>query len=301
MTKLITLQLTMFLLMLTGLYLRKKELITDEGKRVLTDLVINVILPANIIKSFLIEFNSSIFRDFLSILLISIGIQIMCTVLSHTLYKKETLPRRRVLQYGIVCSNAGFLGNPLAEGVFGSMGLALASIYLIPMRIVMWSAGISFFTEAPDRKTLAKKVLTHPCIVSAFIGIILMVTQFPLPEFLVSPITALSNCNTAMSMVVVGTILADVDFHNLIDKTMLSYTVLRLVIMPLIVFAACSFLPVDSMVTGVSTLLTAMPAGATTAILASKYDGDAPFATKCVVFTTALSMVTTFLWSIVLV
>ena len=206
-----------------------------------------------------------------------------------------------MLQYGIVCSNAGFLGNPLAEGVFGSMGLSLASIYLIPMRIVMWSAGVSFFTKSPDKKTLFKKVATHPCIVAATIGILLMVTQIPLPGFLVSPITALSNCNTATSMLVVGTILADVDFHNLIDKTMLSYAGLRLILMPLIVFAACSFLPVDHMVTGVATLLTAMPAGATTAILASKYDGDAPFENKCVVFTTALSLITTFLWSIVLI
>ena len=300
MTKLITLQLTMFILMIVGLFLRKKEIITEEGKRCLTDLVINVILPANIIKSFLIEFNSSILMQFLSILLISIGIQILCTFLSNILYKKETAPRRKVLQYGIVCSNAGFLGNPIAEGVFGSMGLSLASIYLIPMRIVMWSAGISFFTESPDRKTLIKKVVTHPCIVAAMIGILLMVTQFPLPGFITSPITALSNCNTAASMLVVGTILADVNFKNLIDKTMLSYTGLRLILMPLIVFTACTFLSVDSMVKGVATLLTAMPAGATTAILASKYNGDAPFATKIVVFTTALSLITTFLWGIIL-
>ena len=300
MTKLITLELTMFLLMITGLFLRKKEIITAEGKRVLTDLVINLILPANIIKSFLIEFNHSVFLNFLSILLISIGIQVLCTFLSHTLYKKESSSRRKVLQYGIVCSNAGFLGNPIAEGVFGSMGLSLASIYLIPMRIVMWSAGVSFFTEAPDKKTLVKKVVTHPCIVAAYVGIILMLTQLNLPDFLVSPLTALSNCNTAMSMIVVGTILSDMDFHNFIDKTMLSYGVLRLILMPLIVFAACSLLPVDGTVKGVSTLLTAMPAGATTAILASKYDGDAPFATKIVVFTTVLSLITTFLWSIVL-
>jgi predicted permease len=43
-----------------------------------------------------------------------------------------------------------------------------------------------------------------------------------------------------------------------------------------------------------------MPAGATTAILASKYDGDAIFATKCVVFSTVMSLASTFVWSIVL-
>lgn len=300
MEKLLTLQLTMFLLILIGLFLRKKDIITAEGKRCMTDLVINLILPANIIKSFLIEFNSTIFMNFLSILLISIGIQILCTFLSHLLYKKETAPRRKVLQYGIVCSNAGFLGNPIAEGVFGSTGLSLASIYLIPMRIVMWSAGVSFFTESPDKKTLFKKVLTHPCIVAAGIGILLMLFQIPLPGFVTSTIGTLSNCNTALSMIIIGTILADVDFRTMIDKTLISYCGLRLILLPLLVFTACSFLPVDSTVKGVATLLTAMPAGATTAILAAKYNGDAPFATKCVVLSTALSLVTTFLWSLVL-
>jgi predicted permease len=290
----------MFLLMLVGLILRKKDIITVKGKQCLTDLIIDVILPANIIKSFLIEFNRKILLNFLTIFLISIGIQIFCTFLSRVLYKKEGSDRRKVLQYGIICSNAGFLGNPIAEGVFGSMGLSLASIYLIPQRIVMWSAGISYFTESPDRKTLIKKVLTHPCIVAAILGILLMVSQLQLPECVVSTISSLSNCCTALSMVVIGTILSDVDFRTMVDKTVVSYTILRLIGIPLVVFFVCRILSIDSLITGVSTLLAAMPAGATTAILASKYDGDAIFATKCVVFSTVMSLASTFVWSIVL-
>lgn len=300
MKELVNLQLMMFLLMLVGLVLRKKEIITAEGKKCLTDLIIDVILPANIIKSFLIEFNHKILLNFLTIFLISIGIQLFCTFLSHVLYRKEGSDRRKVLQYGIICSNAGFLGNPIAEGVFGSMGLSLASIYLIPQRIVMWSAGISYFTESPDRKTLVKKVITHPCIVAAILGIILMITQITLPVCVEKTITSLSNCCTAMSMVVIGTILSEVDLKSMADKTVLSYTVLRLVLIPAVVYGACRILPVDSLVTGVSTLLAAMPAGATTAILASKYDGDAIFATKCVVFSTVMSLASTFLWSVIL-
>lgn len=300
MKELLNLQLTMFAMMFVGLILRKMNIITIEGKKCITDLVINVILPANIIKSFMIEFNREIFWNFFSILMISIGVQILCTFLSRILYRKESSDRRKVLQYGIVCSNAGFLGNPIAEGVFGSMGLSLASVYLIPMRIVMWSAGVSYFTESPDKKTLVKKVMTHPCIVAVFIGIFLMLSQITLPGFLTSSIVSLSNCNTAMSMIVIGTILSEVDFKTMIDKTVLSYSFLRLCILPLIVFVVTMFLPVDSLVRGVATLLTAMPAGATTAILAAKYDGDAIFATKCVVFSTVLSLATTFVWSIVL-
>lgn len=301
MKELLDLQLMMFLLMITGLVLRRMNIITIEGKKCLTDLIIDVILPANIIKSFLIEFNHRILMNFLTIFLLSVGIQIFCTFLSHVLYRKEDSGRRKVLQYGIICSNAGFLGNPIAEGVFGSMGLSLASIYLIPQRIVMWSAGISYFTESPDRKTLFKKVITHPCIVAAITGIILMVTQFPLPGFVERTIGSLSSCCTAMSMVVIGTILSDVDFRHLADKTVLSYTVLRLVLIPAVVYVACLFLQTDGLVTGVSTLLAAMPAGATTAILAAKYDGNAIFASKCVVFSTVMSLISTFVWSVILI
>lgn len=57
----------------------------------------------------------------------------------------------------------------------------------------------------------------------------------------------------------------------------------------------------DPLVTGVSVLLAAMPAGATTSILASKYDSDPEFATKLVVFSTLISMITTPVWSVLLV
>ena len=51
---LMNLQLMMFLEIGIGWYLRKKNLITEEGKKVLTDLVIDLILPCNIIQSFII-------------------------------------------------------------------------------------------------------------------------------------------------------------------------------------------------------------------------------------------------------
>ena len=42
-----------------------------------------------------------------------------------------------MLQYCTLVSNGGFLGNPVAEGVYGDMGLLYASLFLIPMRVVM--------------------------------------------------------------------------------------------------------------------------------------------------------------------
>lgn len=294
------LQLTMFLMILTGLVLKRLNIITEDGKVSLTDLVIYVVLPCNIIRSFMINFSSSILKNFGTIFIISVLIQAGCYLLGKTIYVKCRPERRKVLQYATVCSNAGFLGNPIAESVFGTMGLTLASIFLIPQRTVMWSAGIATFTESPDRKTLVKKVLTHPCIVAVFIGLTLMFTRLQLPGVIDTSVKNLSNCCTALSMIVIGTILADVDFKALVDKTIIYFTILRLLLLPVAVWIGCIMFRTDPLVAGVAVILTAMPAGTTTGILASKYNGDAEFAAKCVIFSTIASLVSTPIWSLIL-
>ena len=59
---LVNLQLMMFIEIGIGWYLRKKGLITEEGKKVLTDLVIDLILPCNIIQSFMIDMDKEILK-----------------------------------------------------------------------------------------------------------------------------------------------------------------------------------------------------------------------------------------------
>ena len=299
-TKLLNLQIMMFLMMATGVFLRKKNIITLEGKKVLTDLVIDLILPCNIIASFCIEFSPEILKRCGQVFVISCLIEVVCTFLATHIYKKFPKGKRMVLQYGTICSNAGFLGNPLTEGIYGSMGLLYASIYLIPQRIIMWSAGVSFFTESPDKKTLVKKMVTHPCIVACMIGIIVMGLQITLPDFLFDTINNIGKCTTAITMILIGAILSEADLKTMVTKTTAAFSLLRLIIIPLMVFAGCLLTRMSMLVTGVSVVLAAMPAGTTTAILAVKYNGDEEFATKCVVLTTLLSMIMVPIWCLVI-
>lgn len=299
-SRLLNLQGMLFLLVAAGVVLRKKGILPEGAKAILTDLVIYLILPCNIINSFFIEFNLEILKGFAVILTIASLIQIGCLMFAKVFYNREPESRKKVLQYGTVCSNAGFMGNPIAEGVYGAEGLMYASIFLIPQRIVMWSAGVSYFTESPDRKTVVKKVLTHPCIIAVYIGLVLMITRLPLPAFLQNTIRSVGSCTTTMSMVLIGAILAEVEPGSILDWGIVKYAAIRLFLLPLLVYVSCRAFHVKPLLAGVSVLLTGMPAGSTTAILASKYDGDYIFATKCVVVTTLLSLVTIPLWCMVL-
>ena len=234
------------------------------------------------------------------VLLMAVLAQVVSFLLSRLLYRRFDAGEKCVYQYATVCSNSGFMGNPLAEGVFGEMGLLYASIFLIPQRIVMWTAGVSSFQKTESGKTAYRKILTHPCMIATYIGMVILVFQLPLPGILEDTILSFSNCCTAMTMVYIGTILTDVDFRELFGKHQIFFAVIRLCLIPALVCCICRLCGMDALVTGVSTLLSATPAGSTTSLLAAKYGADEKAAARCVVFTTALSAVTIPVWSVFL-
>lgn len=290
----------MFLIIGIGVILRKTGIITDSGKKSITNLILYAVLPGNIIKAFCTDLGKDAINKFFVILIIAILIQVLSLIISYSCYRKMPKNETPIYQYATVCSNSGFIGNPLAEGVFGSLGLIYASVFLIPQRIVMWTAGVSFFNTTDDRKSAYKKIVTHPCMVATYIGLIIMCFHIQLPVILMKTVTSLSNCCTALTMLYMGFILADISFKNIVELKTLYYCLIRLVGIPLLVYAFCFIFAIDPLVTGVCVLLSAMPAGSTTALLASKYNADEKCATKCVVLSTLLSLGSIPVWSMFL-
>ena len=300
METLVTLQITIFLLVAVGFVLKRIHIVGPQGQKNINDMVIYVILPCNILRAFLDSPAENGFLSYLEVLIISVFIQAFCVIYGKIAFRKEPEGRQKCLRYGTICSNAGFLGNPIAEGVYGAEGLMLASIYLIPQRIMMWSSGLAVFSGTSDKKQTIKKVLTHPCILACILGIMFMLADIQFPPELDGMVTAVGNCNTAMSMMVIGMILADINIRDFWDKTVVKYTIHRLIIIPAAVYAVCRFLPLDRTAFGICVLLAAMPAGATTSILAEKYEMEPAFATKMVIFSTLLSLPTICIWSLLL-
>lgn len=279
----------MFLLMGTGFVLRKLNIIDGKGRAYLTTLLIDLILPCNIIHAFMIEMNGEILRATFWVLIIASVIQIFSWLLGKVIFFKAADSRRRVMQYATMCSNAGFMGNPVVEGIFGAQGLLYASIYLIPLRFFMWSAGLSCFTRTSLKDTL-KKLAVHPCIIAVWIGFAVMLSQITLPSAISRTIGYISDCNLPVSIIVIGTILAEVSLKNIINFDSIWFCIVRLIILPLLVLVLCMALHMDTLVTGVCVTLTSMPAGSTTAILAEKYGGDYAYASEIILLSSVLSL-----------
>ena len=290
----INLQIQIFFMALVGFVLGRKKVLDARTRGHLTDLVLMIALPCSIIGSFQMELSAQILSATLSVLLISIAIQGLYWIWNHLFYRHESEDRRICLKYATMVSNAGFIGMPVSAAVYGPTGLLYASVFLLPQRIFMWSYGLSMFTDV-DGREVVKKVLTHPCIVSIFIGMALMVLYtcgIHLPQALDDTISALGACSTPLSMMLTGAILSDVNLRELFQKQVLLFSLYRLIILPLIVLALLLWLPLDPLSMKVSVLLTAMPAANTTVMLAGKYDRDPAFASELVMTSTLLSLFT---------
>ena len=131
---LLTLQGTLFLLMLLGAYLTKKGVITKEGKRCLTDLVVYVILPCTIFKSCFVDTGTNFAAVGALLLLLSLVIEVGSLFFNQVLYRRYSGEKRKVLQYGTLVPNSGFLGTPIAEGVYHDLGVFWNKLFHGPGR-----------------------------------------------------------------------------------------------------------------------------------------------------------------------
>lgn len=295
----LNMQFMMFLLVTIGFIIRKRGIVNTEGRMNMIDLCINLTLPFNVLNSFMREWDWDLFKACGIILLLSIGFNAISVFFSSILYKKKDAQQQKPLKYGTIVSNSGFLGNPMVEGIYGSDGLLYAALFMLPVRIVMWTVGIATFLKGKNDK-LWKNILTHPCIVAIYAGVIIMVCGIQFPTFVEKTITGISNCNTPFSMMLVGMMLAEVKPKGLIDKMMVFYTAVRLLVIPAVVFVITAFLPIDAMLRGITVILAGMPAPITTALLSAKYGGDEKYATGMVFLSTILSLITLPLWCLIL-
>lgn len=289
--KMVDVQTVLFIYMAVGFGCRKAGIFNDVARDKLTDFVVFVTLPCMIFESFNMAFSLESLKQGALALLIAVGMSCVALLLGKVLYNRFPYEEKSILQYGTLVSNSGFAGLPVVSGAYGDEGLFLGSLFIIPTRILMWSAGISLFTRA-DAKQAVKKVLLNPGIIAVEVGLVRMLFQIPLPHFVDTAVDNLGGCTSPMAMALVGAILVDVPLKTVFNLKSFYLVAVRQFLLPGICLAALRLLHVDPLTIGVSVVITGMPIGSTTAILAQKYVADAKFASKCVFISTLTSLVT---------
>ena len=291
----IQMQIVMFLFMMIGYIIRKKSLFSEQGRKDLVNFCLYVTLPFNIFASFFIEWEWGMIKSFIFVILLSSSYCLISVLSSILFYRRVEDGKRKPLRYGTIVSNGGFLGNPVIEGIYGSVGVFYASVFMIPVRIVMWSVGTSCFMKEKEGNVL-RKVATHPCLLAVYFGMIVLLTGVSLSSPVQKVVTGISMCNTPISMMLVGMMLSEMKPKGILDKSMMIYAGVRLMLIPAILFVGTSFLTIPKLLQGVAVIISGMPAPITTALLSAKYGANEKYGTGMIFVSTILSLFTLPFW-----
>ena len=120
--KIISLQLEIFIIIIIiGYIFARKGIITKEVRKKLTDIVIDLILPCAIIKSFMMKLTPEIIRDTVIIFIVSFVIQLSYSVFNRIFYNRFDDSKAIILKYATIVSNAGFMGLSIVESIYGKL------------------------------------------------------------------------------------------------------------------------------------------------------------------------------------
>lgn len=291
--QMLDLQLSTLIYLGIGVFAYKKEMITDENRNQLISLILNILMPALVFNSFR-DVNSDILKTGLLALIGSTFIYTFYALLGRYAYPRIEESKRRVLDYATLVNNAGLAGQPLSLSMYGNIGALYASIFLIPHRIFMWSLGIKILEGDENSKegpSTLGKLLRNPSIIAVFFGLARGLLRIEIPTFLDRSIMTMASIVSPFSRIIIGSIIATISIHSLFEKGVLRYTIIRLFIIPLTVLSLSKMIGLDETLIGVFTIMSSMPAGTTTALLAADYDLDESYASKIVFVTTMLSII----------
>lgn len=278
--------------MVTGIALRKIRILTDELVSGLTRLLLNLTMPCMILFSFSLPYSHAMLAGAAIVLIASTAIHLGLILIGTIIYRGFKPATRHVLQFSTVFSNCGFVGYPVAQGVFGTLGVFYTSIFTVPFNILMWSYGILLFTGEKNPKALMRNLVNAPTIAIAA-GFILFVFSIPYPKPVLQTLSMVGSITTPISMFIIGALLADVRLNEVLTGWDVYYmSVWKLILAPLMCYGVMRLMGTDQTITYLCVLLVAMPTASMVGILAERYNADKAAASRSAFITTVLSVVT---------
>lgn len=285
----------LFALMAVGYVCRRRGFFSDGFLKGCVDLLLLVVTPCLIVHLFQ--------RPFSKELLSNLGMALAAAFFAHAIgiafaeacFRGAVESRKAVLKFATVFSNGGFMAIPLEYALLGADGAFYGVVYVVVFNLLCWTYGLKVMCG--HLENLNRRILfVNPGTVGIALGLPLFLLSLKLPAALDDPIRYISELNTPLAMLVVGSYLAEARFAAFFRSApAFLASVLRLAVIPAITLAALASVRgfgVDPTMAIALTASASAPVAAMDSMFAAKYGKDVDLSVGLVTVTTLLSAVT---------
>jgi len=293
---------TLSLLMLAGYFANHFGILGRDAQKWLSKLLVNITCPALILASVTTSQRLESTAALLLIFGVAIAYYVLLPVVAKVCSLAVTKDRRCEYECMLIYSNLGFMGIPVANAVLGKESVLYISIFLAMCNISLFSYAVLLLgkNDSAGGKLQWKKMI-NPGTVSAVAAVLLYLCGISIPSLLLDPISSVGSTTTPLAMLVIGASLANTKLKDMLnEKSMIFFTILRLVVLPLAAWGICRLFIRDQILTGAVVLISGMPVASNIVMLCSELNRDADYIAKGVFFSTLFSVVTIPLLGILL-
>ncbi len=290
-----------FILMLLGYTLKSIKLADKKSVDVVNGWIFKIFLPV------LLFYNiySTRTSDILNVKLIvyaAVGI-FLVFIFGYfaVLFLSKDNAIRGVMLQGFFRSNVAILGIPLVSYICGNKTSGLASLMvavLIPVFNTLAVIALEVFRKGNNKLNILKLlrgIITNPLIIGCVIGLIAFAMDLSLPSVIEKSVKDIASVATPLSIITLGTVF---DFSNIKGyfKENVIVVTTRLIIVPLIMIPIAVWMGFRGEALACVLTIFATPIAISSFPMAKQMDGDENLAVQVIVISSALCIVTLFLW-----
>jgi malonate transporter and related proteins len=234
------------------------------------------------------------------------GGSLLCFILTFgimSIHVSRSVASRTMYGMAASMTNTGFVALPVLQAIYGPRAVLPAAIATVFVAVVMFPVAVILLEldqfDAHGARTAAmvtvKHVALNPLVISTLIGMFLSAFGLHMPGSVTAYLDILADALTPCALFAIGLGLSIDGLRANIGPASL-LAVIKLVIMPLIVYGLSMSLGLDPLYTIAAVICAAVPTAKTVYILAGEYHCEEMMVASTVSMTTLASVISLVVW-----
>jgi len=281
-----------------GYFLVKIKLLSEDGLRALSRLVISVIFPVLIFTQLIKKFSFSLYPDWWIYPLISIAIMGAGFLLGGALSTFVSGAERKNQFLSLVAfQNSGYLPLALVAALLRGPQLDTMLIYLflvlLGFDLVMWSFGVYILAHEKTGRFHFGSLFSPPVIanIASLLMIALGLNSF-VPGVVLKPLEMVAGCTLPLAMFIVGGNIALIRLEQVDRLSIVLISLAKLIIMPAAGLALVLWLNAPELIGLMVIMQLAMPSATSCSVIIRYSNKEDILVSQGVFFTHILSLIT---------
>lgn len=201
----------LFILVFIGFLANRLKIFSAKTIKEMTNFVLYVVVPCTTVNSYCREFDFNMLKLLLITLAAAVISFVIYGLIAFLIIRDKDKSRERLLRFGAIFSNAGFMAFPLLEAILGPIGLFFGAAYTSIFTITVWTYG-KILIGGSAKDINLKSIFINPGVIGTVIGVTIFVLSIPVAPVIREPIKYMASLNTPLPMLVLGFQLANSKF-----------------------------------------------------------------------------------------